>query len=237
MIEMIAFDADDTLWHNEILYARTQDRFQQLLSPYVQDGRVGEELYRTEMRNLRTYGYGIKGFALSMIETAIRLSDGQIQAHQIQGIIHLAREMMEAPVELLDRVENVVATLAASRTLMMITKGDLFDQERKVARSGLVRHFAHVEIVSDKTVDAYRSLLARHQIAAQHFLMVGNSLRSDVLPVVALGGHAVHIPYHITWDHEAVTEQDEVPKRYHELEHIGLLPGLVERLCEEGYSL
>jgi putative hydrolase of the HAD superfamily len=236
MIDMIALDADDTLWHNEILYARTQEKFQQLLSPYLQDARVGEELYQTEMQNLRTYGYGIKGFALSMIETAIRLSDGQIQASEIQGIIDLTRDMLEAPVQLLDHVEDVVATLSTSRTLMMITKGDLFDQERKIARSGLASHFAHVEIVSDKTIDAYRSLLARHQIAAQRFLMVGNSLRSDILPVVALGGHAVHIPYHITWDHEAVAARDEAPRTYFELEHIGLLPEFVERLCEEGRS-
>jgi putative hydrolase of the HAD superfamily len=236
MIELIAFDADDTLWHSEILYARTQEKFQQLLSPYLQDSRAGEELYQTEMRNLRTYGYGIKGFALSMIETAIKLSDGRIQASEIQGIIDLTRDMLEAPVQLLDHAEEVVATLAACHTLVMITKGDLFDQERKITRSGLSSHFAHVEIVSDKTVDTYRSLLARHQVAAPRFLMVGNSLRSDILPVVALGGQAVHIPYHITWDHEAVAEGDEVPKTYFELEHIGLLPELVERLCEEGCS-
>jgi putative hydrolase of the HAD superfamily len=233
MVDLIAFDADDTLWHNEILYARTQERFAELLAPYHVDGRAGEELFATEMRNIPQYGYGIKGFALSMIETAIRLTGGQITGGEIQKLIHLAREMMEAPVQLLDGVAEVLATLATKQRLMLITKGDLFDQERKLARSGLAPYFAHVEIVSQKTSDVYRALLARRGIAPQRFLMVGNSLRSDILPVVEIGGHAVHIPYHVTWAHEAVELPEELPRGYVELAHIGLLPQAVAQLCED----
>lgn len=230
VIDLIAFDADDTLWHNEVLYTRTQQRFAELLSPYDQDNRAGEELFATEMQNIPRYGYGIKGFALSMIETAIRLTGGQITGDEVQKLINLAREMMETPVQLLDGVVEVLEALATRQTLMLITKGDLFDQERKLARSGLAPYFAHVEIVSQKTVDVYRTLLAKHGIAPQRFLMVGNSLRSDILPVVKLGGHAVHIPYHVTWEHETVDLPEEMPEGYVELEHIGLLLDLVKQL-------
>jgi putative hydrolase of the HAD superfamily len=233
MIDVIAFDADDTLWHNEILYRRTEEKLQQLLSRYGHHGRISEDLYQTEMQNLQLYGYGIKGFALSMIETAIGMSDGRLCGSEIQGIIDLAKGMMDAPVELLDHVAEVVPALSARYTLMMITKGDLFDQERKVARSGLASHFSHIEIVSHKSKDVYHSLLAKHQIDPGRFLMVGNSMRSDILPVVALGGHAVHIPYHITWAHEAGSGQDEAPGAYCELEHIGLLPQFVAQLGQK----
>jgi putative hydrolase of the HAD superfamily len=231
VIDIIALDADDTLWHSEVLYFDAQERFQQILSGYHQDGRAKQELYETETKNLPVFGYGIKGFALSMIETAIRLSDGQIRGTEIQEIIGLAREMLEAPVQLLDHVADAIAELSASHTLMVITKGDLLDQQRKLARSGLGPHFAYTEVVSAKTVDVYRSLLARYGVAPQRLLMVGNSLRSDILPVVALGGHAVHIPYHITWAHEAADEEREGAGGYVELEHMGLLPGYVEQLC------
>jgi putative hydrolase of the HAD superfamily len=231
MLDLIAFDADDTLWHNESLYKATQDRFEQLLAPYGQDGRAVAELYQTEMQNLATYGYGLKGFALSMIETAIRVTDGRIQGGEILQIIGLVKAMAATPVRLFDGVAEVVAALAASHRLMLITKGDLLDQERKLAQSGLAPHFAHVEIVSDKTEAVYRSLLAQHQIDPRRFLMVGNSLRSDVLPVVALGGHAVHIPYQITWVHETAAVDHRVSQGYAELEQIGLLPAYVERLC------
>lgn len=233
MFDLIALDADDTLWHSEILYTTAQEKLERLLSRYGQDSRTAEELLQTEMQNLRVYGYGIKGFALSMIETAVRLTDGQISGSEVQAIINLAREMMEAPVELLDGVADVVATLSASHPLMLITKGDLFDQERKIARSDLASYFAHIEIVGDKTIDVYRALLARHQIDPQRFLMVGNSLRSDVLPVLALGGYAVYIPYHVTWEPEAVHGHDNTSQAYFELEHIGLLPALVDRLTQE----
>jgi putative hydrolase of the HAD superfamily len=230
MIDVVAFDADDTLWHNEVLYASTQERLERLLAPYHADGRVQEELYKTEMQNLPYFGYGIKGFALSMIETAIRISEGQVEAAVVQEIIGLAKEMVEAPAQLLDHVADVVAGLAASYTLMLITKGDLFDQERKVARSGLAPYFGYVEVVSSKTPEIYRSLLVKHGIAPERFLMVGNSLRSDILPIVALGARAVYIPYHLTWAHEVAAVDGDVPPAYVELEHIGLLPAWIEQL-------
>ncbi len=231
-IDLIAFDADDTLWHSESLYTQAEGRLAELLAPYGVDGRVSEELFATEMRNLCYYGFGLKGFALSMIETAIRLTEGQVQAWDIQRTIDLAKEIIDTPVQLLDGVRDVVVALATSHRLMVITKGDLLDQERKLAQSGLKAHFAHVEIVSDKTVEVYRRLLAQHGVEPARFLMVGNSLRSDILPVTALGGHAVYIPYHTTWAHEAADMAEELPQGYVELAHIGLLPQMVAQLCE-----
>jgi putative hydrolase of the HAD superfamily len=184
------------------------------------------------MRNLAHYGYGIKSFTLSMIETAVQLTGGWLRGDEVLQIIDLARQMMAAPVQLLDGAAEVVEALAASHRLMVITKGDLIDQERKLAASGLAAHFDHVEIVSQKTVDVYRDLLARYGVDAGRFLMIGNSLRSDVLPVVELGGRAVHIPYHVTWAHEVVPEADSGPAGYVELARIGLLPGLVKELEE-----
>ncbi len=230
--EVIAFDADDTLWHNEIHYARAQQRLQALLVPYWGDDGLVDELYHTEMANLAMFGYGLKSFGLSMIETAIRVTQGRIQAGDVAQILELVKEMKRAPVELLEHVAEVIPTLASSHTLMVITKGDLLDQEDKMERSGLAPYFYHVEVVSAKTEEVYRTLLRKHQISPQRFLMVGNSLRSDVLPVVGLGGHAVHIPYAITWQHEhaSVTPQ-ELAQSYTHLEHVGLLPGHVERIA------
>jgi putative hydrolase of the HAD superfamily len=232
MIDIIGFDADDTLWYSETLYARAQGQFETLLSRYSQGDGVLQALYETEMRNLPLYGYGIKSFALSMIETAVRLTDGSMKGADVLAILHIAREMLEAPVELLDGVAEVIPALAGRCTLMLITKGDLQDQEIKLRRSGLASHFSLVEIVYDKSVEIYRSLLEGHGIPPERFLMVGNSLRSDVLPVVELGGHAVHIPFDITWQHEQVAMPDAMLARYSELAHIGLLPPVVERLCE-----
>lgn len=231
MIDIIAFDGDDTLWHNETIYARAEKRFQELLAPYGGDDGAVDALFETEMANLPTYGYGLKSFALSMIETAIRVTSGRIAGRDILQIIDLVKEMKQIPVQLLDGVAEVIPALSASHTLMIVTKGDLFDQETKVARSGLAPYFAHVEIVADKKADVYRALLAKHQIEPQRFLMVGNSLRSDVLPVLEVGAHAVHIPYHVTWAHEAVTLQPGEAGGYVELEHIGLLPELLTRLA------
>ncbi len=230
MIETIGFDADDTLWHNETLYLSAQERFKELLAPYCSPDQSLEELYRTEMQNLSWYGYGIKSFTLSMIETAIRLSEGKISAGKIAEILGLAREMLRAPVQLLDGVEDVLVELSQAYELVLITKGDLFDQELKVAHSGLGPLFAHIEVVREKTPEIYRSVLDKHQIVPQHFLMVGNSLRSDVLPLVELGAHAVHIPYHITWEHENVESGIDRAAGYSELEQIGMLPGFVQQL-------
>ena len=231
MFDLIAFDADDTLWHSEDQYVGTQDRFKQLLAPYHSAEWIDQKLFDTEMRNLRVFGYGIKGFTLSMIETAIELTEGRISGGEIQGIIDMAREMLNADIRLLDGVAETVAALAERWPLMIITKGDLFDQETKIARSGLGPHFKHVEIVSDKTEAAYAALLRRHQVAPERFLMVGNSVRSDILPVIKLGGKAVHIPYHLTWAHEVVTETQVGEGSFVTLGSIRLVPGFLAEVA------
>lgn len=226
--DTIAFDADDTLWHSENLYAATQAEYRQLLSGYAAPDRIEAALHETEMRNLSLYGYGIKGFALSMIEAALDLSANQIQGHEVQRVLQLAKHMLSAELQLLDHAAEVIAQLAETYPLMLITKGDLFDQESKIERSGLKPYFSQIEIVSDKTPEAYAALLAKHHLNPARFVMVGNSLRSDILPVVALGGHAIHIPYHITWAHEHV--EDTNGAGYETLEHLGQLPAALERL-------
>lgn len=230
MIDVIAFDADDTLWHNESIFVMTQDKYRALLAPYVEGELTEQKLFETEMRNLRYFGYGIKSFTLSMIETALELTDGRIPGSEIRTIIEFAKAMTEHPVELLDHVAEVIPPLAERYTLMLITKGDLFDQESKLAKSGLGEHFAQIEIVSDKTTEVYRRLFAKHQIDPQRFLMVGNSLRSDILPVVEAGGRAVYIPYHYTWAHEIVSPPSVEYAGYVELDHVGLLPGWIDKL-------
>jgi putative hydrolase of the HAD superfamily len=234
MLDVIAFDADDTLWYNERLYQGTQDRFARLLSAYGTAKEVDQALYQTEMRNLEHFGYGIKSFTLSMIETAVELSEGRIPGSEIQQIVGFARDMLQARVELLPHVEDTLARLSASHTLMVITKGDLRDQQAKLARSGIAHYFQHVEVVSEKAAGTYAALLARYGVEPQRFLMVGNSLRSDVLPVLALGGRAVHIPHAVTWAYEASVEHDRRVNGYYELAHVGLLPALVERLEGRG---
>lgn len=230
MFDVIAFDADDTLWHTEGLYSGTLDKFKQLMAPYATAEHIEQTVHQTEMRNLASYGYGIKGFALSLIEAAIELSQGRIQGAEIQKVLDLAREMLTAQVQLLEHAEETVIKLAAQYPLMLITKGDLFDQESKIARSGLGPYFRSIEIVTDKTSDNYAAILAKYHIAPERFLMVGNSLRSDILPVVTLGGRAVHIPYRITWAHENVPLPEEVRAKYVELERLDLLPALIEKL-------
>ena len=230
MFDIIAFDADDTLWQNESLYSATQARLVQLLAPYLDDVDIEARLYATESRNIPYFGYGIKSFTLSMIETAIALTEGRVTNADIQQIITFAKEMIDTPTQLLDGVADVVAQVAATHTLMLITKGDLLDQQRKLERSGLADYFAHIEIVAEKTEKTYRTILSHYKVDAERFLMVGNSLKSDVLPVVAIGGQAVHIPYTLTWEHERVDPADAQHARYFELAHISELPSLVEKL-------
>lgn len=227
--EIIAFDADDTLWHNESIYLDTHEKFQQLLHQYHSEEWIQQRLHETEIRNLQHFGYGIKGFTLSMIETAIELSEGRVSANEIQTIIELGKEMLRAPVELLDGVASTLAQLAASYKLMLITKGDLLDQESKIARSGLGDYFSHIEVVSEKNVETYQRLAAKHNIAPAHFLMVGNSLKSDILPVIAMGGQAVYIPYHTTWVHERVAEEDLATRQYVTMQNIRSLPAFLEK--------
>ncbi len=209
-ITHVAFDADDTLWAHENIFVDAKARCLKLLSPYMKDGmNLEEELYRFERKNLKIFGYGVKGFTLSMIETAIELSDGKISGREIQQIIDLAKEMLDHPINLLPGVEAALDALEDHYTLMVITKGDLFDQENKLARSGVGQRFDIVEVVSEKNPETYRGILARHGIPPEQFMMIGNSLRSDVLPVIAAGGMAAHLPFEFTWHHEAVTETKE----------------------------
>ncbi len=229
MITTIGLDADDTLWHNETIFEETHAKLGALLSRYHDAATVERRLFATEMRNLELYGYGIKSFALSAIETAVELSGRQIGADEILAIVRLAQDMLAHPVHVLDGVAETVATLARSHRLVVITKGDLRDQERKVARSGLAAHFAAVEIVSEKSPDAYDRVLRRHAIRLDEFLMVGNSVKSDILPVLELGAAAAHVPYHLTWEHERVESQPEHP-RFFRLASIRDLPPLLARL-------
>jgi putative hydrolase of the HAD superfamily len=227
MFDVIAFDADDTLWHNEPLYRGTQASIVEILARYHDAAWIEGRMYETEIRNLEHYGYGLKGFTLSMIETAIDLSEGRVSGAEIGRMIELAREALRAPVELLDGVEEILPTLAASHDLMLITKGDLFEQEAKIVRSGLAPHFKKIEIVPTKQRQTYETLAARHGIAPPRFLMIGNSLRSDILPVVEMGGRAVYIPYETTWAHEAVPDTELAGKEFIQVSHIRELPALI----------
>lgn len=231
MPEVIALDGDDTLWHSESFFADTHQRFADLLAPHADVAALEERLLAAERRNLALFGYGIKGFTLSMIETAIAVSDGAVEARDIATILDWGKEMLAHPVELIDGVEETVEALAASHRLVLVTKGDLFHQESKVARSGLADRFEHVAIVAEKDQPTYRRVMCTVGVAPDGFLMVGNSVRSDVLPVVELGGLAVHIPYHVTWE----LERAELPVadgtgRVWELEDIRQLPALLEAL-------
>ncbi len=227
--DVIAFDADDTLWQNERLYHQAQAGLRQLLAQYHTPEWIDARLYQTEMRNLAHFGYGIKGFTLSMIETAIGLTEGRISGSEIQTLIDTGRTMLTADIELLEQVAETLELLAQRYPLMLITKGDLFDQEQKLARSGVAGHFRQVEIVSDKRPEDYTRLLRRHGIAPERLLMVGNSLRSDILPVLAVGGAAVYIPHELTWSHEAAEPPVDQPGFY-ELARFGLLPALLDEL-------
>lgn len=233
MTDVIAFDADDTLWQNEDLYRDTQAEFRALLERYHDPAWIDARLYEAEMRNLPHFGYGIKAFVLSMVETAVELTEGRINGTEVQRVIELGRAMIQAPVTLLDGVEGTVTVLAEKHDLMIVTKGDLLEQESKVERSGLRRHFKGVEIVSRKERATYERIVRRHGINPADFVMVGNSLRSDVLPVVAMGGLGVHIPYHTTWAHEEVDEDMRARHDYVELGSIRELPEWIARAFAE----
>jgi putative hydrolase of the HAD superfamily len=231
MLTTIGFDADDTLWHNESFFRLTQDRFTALMADHCPPEHLHERLLEAERRNLGAYGFGVKGFTLSMIETAIEVSGGQVPASVIGEILASGREMLEHPVHLLPHARATVTALAADYRVVLITKGDLLDQERKLAQSGLGDLFDGVEIVSDKTPDIYRAAFARHGTGADQGLMVGNSLKSDVLPMLTAGGWGVHVPHGLTW----ALEQADPPKghrRFHEMADLSGLPDLVCHLAQ-----
>ncbi|GAB3501770.1 HAD family hydrolase [Spirosoma knui] len=219
-MKLIAFDADDTLWVNEPNYVNVQQRLCDMLSHHIDQDTLTQQFYNTQIRNLQLFGYGAKGFTLSMIETAIELTDGAVSGREIQQIIDVSKELLTFPIDVLDGVYDVLDSLSKQYELMVLTKGDLFDQESKIARSGLGHFFSHVEIVSEKNEQSYQRILNRYGVKPEEFLMIGNSLKSDVLPVLTIGGHAIHVPYVITWAHERVDEDRLAGKSFTTLENI-----------------
>ena len=210
-LKVIAFDADDTLFVNEPYFQETEQKFCALMSDYLSHQGLSQELFRTEIANLDLYGYGIKGYTLSMIEAAMKISNNTISMEIIEKIIALGKELLQKPIELLDGVEDTLQALHGKYKLVVATKGDLKDQRRKLHDSGLGKYFHHIEVMSDKQEKDYTDLLNRLEINPKAFFMIGNSLKSDVLPVLAIGGHAVHIPYHTTWEHEKISHKVEHP--------------------------
>ena len=203
-LKIIAFDADDTLWVNEPYFQETEQKFCALLEDYLPHHSVQQELFKVEMQNLPLYGYGIKGFMLSMVEAAMIVSDKTVPIAVIEKAIEYGKELLAKPIELLDGVEEVLKKLKSDYRLVVATKGDLLDQERKLKKSGLEHYFHHIEIMSDKKEKDYLKLIKHLDIQPSEFLMIGNSLKSDILPVLEIGGHAIHVPYHTTWAHEKI---------------------------------
>jgi len=218
-IKTIAFDADDTLWVNEPYFRKAEDQFCALMEDYLPKHSSHKELFAIEIKNLPLYGYGIKAFTLSMIEAAMSISNKTIDLLAIEKMMAIGREMLEAPVELIDGVEEVLKALQGKYRLVLATKGDLLDQERKLEKSGLADYFHHIEIMSEKKVPNYQKLIQHLAISPNQFLMIGNSLKSDVLPVLELGGHAFHVPFHTTWAYEQVETVIE-DERFRRLEKI-----------------
>jgi putative hydrolase of the HAD superfamily len=229
-VTVVGLDGDDTLWHNETRFNVTQGELRDLLRRHVPDANVERRLFEIEMKNLAVYGYGVKSFTLSMIETAIELTEGKIPASDLEVILGWGKRMLMQPTELLEGVEPALNELSKRYDLLLVTKGDLFDQESKLARSGLAGMFLGVEIVSEKNVSSYRAILSRRGIKAEEFVMVGNSLRSDIVPVLELGARAVHIPYHVTWHHEQVPEESLPRSGWYRLERIAELSPLLASL-------
>jgi putative hydrolase of the HAD superfamily len=203
-LKVIAFDADDTLFVNEPYFQETEEKFCALMNDYLSNQGLSQELFRTEIANLELYGYGIKGYILSMIEAAMTISNNTLSVEVIAKIIELGKELLQKPIELLDGVEETLEALKGKYKLIVATKGDLKDQQSKLHRSGLGHYFHHIEVMADKQEHNYQKLLQRLEIEPNAFFMIGNSLKSDILPVLGIGGYAVHIPFHTTWEHEKI---------------------------------
>ncbi|MGJ5640899.1 HAD family hydrolase [Formosa sp. S-31] len=219
-IKVIGFDADDTLWVNETYFRDAEAEFGKLLSAFETKNKIDQELFKKELANLPLYGYGIKGFVLSMVELALELSNNTVSNKTINAILNIGKDMINKPVELLDGVETVLQELSKSYKLIVATKGDLLDQERKLKQSGLLDYFHHIEVLSDKTESNYSKLLNHLDINPSEFLMIGNSLKSDVLPLINIKAHAIHVPFHTTWIHEQVTEKETNGKAYKTLSEL-----------------
>lgn len=213
-IKVIGFDADDTLWVNETYFREAEVAFCKLLSKYETPNKIDQELFRMEMDNLGLYGYGVKAFVLSMVESALELSNYNISSKTIDSILDIGKGMLNKPVELLDGVEDVLKTLFPKYRLILATKGDLLDQERKLEKSGLAKYFHHIEVLSDKKEGNYSKLLNHLDVNPNEFLMIGNSLKSDILPLVNIHAQAIHVPFHTTWAHEEVNENETNGKYY-----------------------
>jgi putative hydrolase of the HAD superfamily len=229
MLTTIGFDADDTLWQNETFFRLTQERFRERLADHADPAHLAERLEAAERRNLAYYGFGVKGFTLSMIEAAVDVTEGRVPGTVIADLIALGRELLEHPMELLPHARATVTALARDYRLVLITKGDLLHQERKLAQSGLGDHFQGVEIVSDKTEATYRTAFTRHGTGADQAMMVGNSLKSDVIPALQAGSWGVHVPHEHEWVYEAAAAPVD-HRRFHVLADLGALPDLVATL-------
>lgn len=225
----IGFDADDTLWQNEQFFRLSEERFATLLGGYVEADHLGQSLLEAEARNLAHYGFGIKGFTLSMVETAIEVTQGRVPASVIGGILEIGREMLSHPVETLPGARETLEELAATHRLVLITKGDLFDQERKLAASGLGELFDAVEIVADKRSETYRRAFTRHGDGPDRAMMVGNSLKSDVVPALEAGGWGVYVPHELTWELERVAAPEGDP-RYRRVDSLLEVPGVIREI-------
>ena len=239
MIELVGFDGDDTLWHSEGYYQAVHDEFERLVGRYVDlaDVRVHDRLLEAEKRNLRLFGYGAKGMTLSMIETAIEITGERIHARDLHRLLALGKEVLAHPVELLPGIRAAVEAVAARHRVVLITKGDLFHQEAKVARSGLADLFHRIEIVSEKDPATYARVLSEFDLPAERFVMVGNSLRSDIAPVVHLGGWGVYMPYHVTWAHERETEFGEEHERVVRVAAADAIAGAVAELSRRATAV
>jgi putative hydrolase of the HAD superfamily len=228
MFDLIAFDADDTLWENEAHYELAREQFRQILAPYSPPANLDDLLDQTENNNIPYFGYGVSSFIFSLIETSIQATARQITAADIQRILDLSRGMLDTKIDLYEQVEPTLQHLSKNHPLMLITKGDLLHQHNKLTRSGLAEFFRYVEVVSDKTREIYADILARHQINPRRFLMVGNSMRSDILPVLELGARAIYIPGKLSWAHEHRDLPESLADHFVELDHLGQVEAWVK---------
>ncbi|HNQ27419.1 MAG TPA: HAD family hydrolase [Aquaticitalea sp.] len=228
-IKVIGFDADDTLWVNETYFRDAELAFANLLSCYETVNKIDQELFRKEMENLPLYGYGVKGFVLSMVEMALEISNNNVPNTTMQSILEIGKDMLNKPVELLEGVQEVLHTLSNDFRLILVTKGDLLDQERKLDKSGLSDYFHHIEVLSDKQEANYSKLLNHLDIRPSEFLMIGNSLKSDILPLVNIKAKAIHVPFHTTWLHEQVSESQAKHKKYRTVNNLLEILPLLEK--------
>ncbi len=225
-IDLIAFDADDTLWVNEPHYTAALEKLCLLLAPFAAPEQVRQALSEADIHNLQYYGYGIKAYTLTMLETASRIANSRLTGDIVDAILAEGKHMFAEPIEVYDHVVETLQSLATRKPLMLITRGELFEQEHRIQRSGLADYFTYIEIVKTKSLEVYRQVLAKYNIPAQRFVMIGNSLKSDILPVVALGGRAVYIPIENPWSHDIVDDPDW--SSFEKIEHIGSLPDILQ---------